>query len=337
MGFRNLMSTDCCQGRWLIAFLALLMSVAVGCSAEPHFKLNRVELLKIEYQQSARNEPQIAEQTQQVVDILAGLFGTPDEPYFPVVTDKDDPTHDMIDLAKLKRAAGPVSSNRSGEQVGLYREHCAHCHGISGDGAGPTAGYLNPYPRDFRLGKFKYKSTKLGQPPTDDDLSRIIRNGVPGTAMPSFRTIDDDDVAALIGYVKYLSIRGQVEQRLLAELPGLKPDESLVDLKWRSAHPDLTEESAEGESKKHLADYEDQFAVIVEDIFLDVLDKWKPKPPTPVPDPPAVLTGSSPEHDALVQHGRDLFIGKANCAVSRPDRAGRWPNRELRRLDEQLA
>jgi mono/diheme cytochrome c family protein len=73
-----------------------------------------------------------------------------------------------------------------GNVRGLYREHCAHCHGITGDGAGPTAGFLNPYPRDYRKGWFKFKSTPLDVRPTHDDLKKIVLDGIPGTAMPSF-------------------------------------------------------------------------------------------------------------------------------------------------------
>jgi hypothetical protein len=75
-------------------------------------------------------------------------------------------------------AAGPVWSDEAGGKHGLYRRHCAHCHGISGDGRGPTAMILNPYPRDYRPGVFKFKSNFNPHQPTDDDL-RILLDGVP--------------------------------------------------------------------------------------------------------------------------------------------------------------
>ena len=128
----------------------------------------------------------------QIGTILTSLFGTPDDPRFPTLLGEEDPVHEILDIENLKLAAGPVNSDKDGTPSGLYREHCAHCHGISGDGAGPTAAFLNPYPRDFRLAKFKFKSTPLRQPPTDHDLETILRNGIPGTAMPSFRTLPDE-------------------------------------------------------------------------------------------------------------------------------------------------
>ena len=99
----------------------------------------------------------------------------------------------------------------------MYRRHCAHCHGISGDGAGPTASFLNPYPRDYRRGIFKFKSTPRTEPPTKEDLKRILHEGIAGTAMPSFKYLPNDELEALASYVRYLSVRGQVERLLVFE------------------------------------------------------------------------------------------------------------------------
>ena len=55
---------------------------------------------------------------------------------------------------------------------------------IVGDGAGPAAAVLDPYPRDFRNGLFKYTSTAGGAKPLREDLLRTLQQGIPGTAMP---------------------------------------------------------------------------------------------------------------------------------------------------------
>jgi mono/diheme cytochrome c family protein len=135
------------------------------------------------------------------------MFGTPDEPRVPEGV--------RLDLDLLKAAAGPVAGDALGRQRGLYRQHCATCHGISGSGTGPTAQLLNPYPRDFRNGVFKYTSTLAGNKPARDDLRKVLRRGVRGTAMPSFVQLPDEEIEALIEYVKYLSIRGETELYLL--------------------------------------------------------------------------------------------------------------------------
>ena len=105
---------------------------------------------------------------------------------------------------------------RSGR--GLYMTHCAHCHGTSGDGNGPTAEFLNPKPRDYRKGIFKFTSTKPADKVTRDDLHRIILRGIPGTYMPSFRLLADDEVHAIVEYVRWLAMRGEFEQILDVEL-----------------------------------------------------------------------------------------------------------------------
>ena len=103
-----------------------------------------------------------------------------------------------------RAAAGPIGGDAQGNQRGLFRRHCAACHGTSGDGAGPSAAVLNPYPRDFRNGVFKFTSTAGGAKPLRDDLWRTLRQGLPGTAMPSFRKLPDREIEALVEYVKYL-------------------------------------------------------------------------------------------------------------------------------------
>ena len=100
----------------------------------------------------------------------------------------------------------------------LYAAHCQHCHGTSGDGAGPTAEYLNPRTRDYRPGKFKFQSTLKTNRPTDGDLQRIITKGIPGTYMPSFLLLEDDELDSIIQYVKWLSMRGEYEIKLVSQL-----------------------------------------------------------------------------------------------------------------------
>jgi mono/diheme cytochrome c family protein len=98
----------------------------------------------------------------------------------------------------------------------LFREHCVTCHALEGSGAGPASVFQNPYPRDFRHGVFKWKSTLRGLKPTRQDIRDLLVKGIPGTAMPSFALLDPDDLDALVDYVVYLSTRGEVERRMTA-------------------------------------------------------------------------------------------------------------------------
>lgn len=180
--------------------ISLLVAVA-GCGrSEPAaFRLNMPEIVANRI---------VPDHQQIIADTLGAMFGTPDEPFALQETG--------LNLTKLEQAAGPVWSDKAGAGHGLYREHCAHCHGVTGDGHGPTALFLNPYPRDYRPAVYKFKSTYNAARPTDEDLRRVLMNGVAGTAMPSFALLPPRELDALVEYVKYLSMRGQMEMALIA-------------------------------------------------------------------------------------------------------------------------
>ncbi len=101
----------------------------------------------------------------------------------------------------------------------VFMDNCATCHGTSGAGDGPKAPGMNPKPRDYRLGIFKFTSTKPGIKPSRSDLQRTVRRGIPGTYMPSFEsTLSAEQIAAVVEYVRWLSIRGELERRLVDQL-----------------------------------------------------------------------------------------------------------------------
>lgn len=183
--------------------LAALIALAAGCDqySAPQFRLNMEGRDRAKLRKDYGTEAE-----QNVANALVALFGTPDDPYVP--------PESGLDLAKIKHAAGPVGSNETGEDRGLYRRHCAHCHGVTGDGDGPTALFLDPYPRDYRKGVYKFTSTNVGLRPTTEDLKRTITEGIPGSAMPSFKLLPEDELDYLTEYVKYLSYRGEVESEL---------------------------------------------------------------------------------------------------------------------------
>jgi mono/diheme cytochrome c family protein len=165
-----------------------------------------------------------AEQAKAIAATLERLFGTPDKPALPTGVD--------LRMPLLEMAAGPIASDENDVPRGLYRKHCVACHGLSGDGAGPNAADLAPYPGDFRNGVFKYTSTAGDAKPLTDDLLRTLRNGNPGTAMPSFNKLPEEQLQSLVEYVKYLSIRGQTElyllQRVVDEKARLPLDQAEV-------------------------------------------------------------------------------------------------------------
>ncbi len=97
----------------------------------------------------------------------------------------------------------PAPDLKTGRAV--YAHHCARCHGDAGDGAGPDATHLYPKPRNLTLGTYKFRSTASGTPPTNEDLFRTLTNGLPGSGMPAWGGLSEDERWQLVHYVKQFS------------------------------------------------------------------------------------------------------------------------------------
>ena len=113
--------------RQFLALAAVTCSALLAGCGEGHvrFHLDRVAADKFAVGEA---------QQQQITDVLTAAFGTPDE---PVVMDATG-----LDIDMIRRASGPVHRDALEGPKGLYREHCVHCHGINGDGAGTTAAFI---------------------------------------------------------------------------------------------------------------------------------------------------------------------------------------------------
>jgi mono/diheme cytochrome c family protein len=104
----------------------------------------------------------------------------------------------LILAGMLALAPGEAASG----EARLYRDHCAVCHGAEGRGDGPAAGMLSPRPRDFTLGRYKFRSTPAGPPPGVEDVARTIRVGLPGTSMPGYAVLlAPDEIERLARHV----------------------------------------------------------------------------------------------------------------------------------------
>lgn len=157
-------------------------------------------------------------------ETLIALFGTP---LHPQVESKNEKALEELHLDEETLSKGSM----------LYRQHCLHCHGLTGNGRGPTAAWVNPHPRDYRPGIFKFTSTrhdtarKHGRKPRRADLLRVLREGVEGTSMPSFGLYPADQLDALASYVVHLSLRGETEKLIMTDLIGgsADPEETILD------------------------------------------------------------------------------------------------------------
>ena len=78
----------------------------------------------------------------------------------------------------------------------LYDAQCTTCHGANGDGVGGV---------DLRSGRFRTAVT-------DQDLTRVITNGIPGTGMQAFK-FDPSEIAGILAYLRKMNTfdRGSVK------------------------------------------------------------------------------------------------------------------------------
>jgi mono/diheme cytochrome c family protein len=105
------------------------------------------------------------------------------------------------------RAQGPDVGTEAQRESGkrLYLKYCSQCHGEKGDGEGYAAPHLRPRPRNFTTGKFKVRTTPSGSLPTHQDLTNIIRRGMPYTSMPAWPSFTDQEVSDLAYFVTTFS------------------------------------------------------------------------------------------------------------------------------------
>lgn len=90
----------------------------------------------------------------------------------------------------------------------LYDRYCAICHGERGDGRGPSAAFLWPPPRDFRSAQFKYAGAADGALPADEELARVVRQGLAGTAMQPL-DLPDAELGPILDHIKTFSPPGR--------------------------------------------------------------------------------------------------------------------------------
>lgn len=108
-------------------------------------------------------------------------------------------------LTALPAAAGsPEESQDRGQQ--LFNEHCALCHGAFAEGgSGPDL--TNP----------RWHAER-----SDEEIERIIRDGVPNTSMPGFAArIDPEGRSAIAGHLQSLSKKA-IQPTTEAEAPDVR-------------------------------------------------------------------------------------------------------------------
>lgn len=294
-------------GRVASAIVVVLILVSVGCSRPSAYPVDlafapredRVVIRVPTAQPSSVGEPGKLDAELAALDDLGGKTGNP--------TTLPPEHRDLLDQMLIETFGTPAGPRIAGDALGLnagrlaegarlYRRHCLQCHGLSGDGRGPTGQWIYPHPRDFRRGSFKFVSTGDGGKPRKSDLARTLRDGLKGTAMPSFGLLPEEHRDHMAEYVVYLSIRGQVEFQTLAALIMEEQDGASVD------------GDPAGYARERLA---------------AILRDWERAEAAPsAPNPPAFLNDRESElHTDAVRRGYELFATKekTDCMTCHED------------------
>ncbi len=111
----------------------------------------------------------------------------------------------LVALVVLAGASGTLAqADKADPAKGkpIYALYCVTCHGESGDGQGPVGKTLNPPPRDFTKGDFKYGGG-------DKEIFEVISNGAASKGgsplmAPWGSVIPEADRWALVAYIHTL-------------------------------------------------------------------------------------------------------------------------------------
>jgi DMSO reductase family type II enzyme heme b subunit len=123
-------------------------------------------------------------------------------------------------VASIASGAAPALAQAGDAAAGqaVYERKCMGCHGEKGDGKGPAAELLDPKPRDLTSGIYKIRTTSTKMP-SDQDVFRIITEGMPGTSMPPWGVLSARDRWNVIAYIKSFASEKFKEAPKKLELP----------------------------------------------------------------------------------------------------------------------
>jgi cytochrome c oxidase cbb3-type subunit 2 len=155
-----------------------------------------------------------------IVGCQTGQKATPDPIHAKGVT--APPRRPAAPRASLPWAIEPAKTLPATPELvargkATYVRQCAPCHGDTGKADGPAQYLLYPKPRDLTIGTYRFTSTWEGAP-TDEDLFRAISRGIPGSAMPSWAHLEEEERWGLVHFVKTLA-EGGIEVP-----PSMPPD-----------------------------------------------------------------------------------------------------------------
>ncbi|MBC7790634.1 MAG: FTR1 family protein [Anaerolineae bacterium] len=164
--------------------------------------------------------------------ISVGIPGTP-MPAWAARFSAEDRWDIVAYMHTLRSTQGAVL-----EGEGLFLQGCASCHGATGGADGAAAVALTRLPED--IGTFGWQVER-----SDKQIAAVIREGIPGSAMPPSHNLSDSAVAKTVAYIRSLPVRsGEAPGNAIARNSGRPADFllasrnvlSLLDQSLAAAH-----------------------------------------------------------------------------------------------------
>ncbi len=135
--------------------------------------------------------------------ISVGIAGTPMAGFGGVLT----PIQRWNVVTYITSMRATHSQQLEGE--GLFAQRCSSCHGVVGSGDGPLARSLTKLPPE--IGAVAFQAER-----SDEQLASIVREGVPGSAMPPSHDLSDAQITSMVAYLRTLPLKERNAQALAA-------------------------------------------------------------------------------------------------------------------------
>jgi high-affinity iron transporter len=126
--------------------------------------------------------------------VAVGIGGTPMPGYGGSLT-SEQRWNIVSYLLSLRTTAQQVA-----EGEGLYTQNCMSCHGALGAGDGAFARSLSRLPEE--IGSFPFQA-----PRSDLALANVVRDGVPGTAMPPAHALTPQQLNSVVAYLRTMPLK----------------------------------------------------------------------------------------------------------------------------------
>ena len=126
--------------------------------------------------------------------VSVGIAGTPMAGFASALTPEQ--RWNIVSYIVSLRATGPQVA----EGEGLYAQRCMQCHGALGAGDGAFGRALSQIPAE--IGTLPWQASR-----NDIDLAAVVRQGLPGTAMPPSADLTPAQAISVVAYLRTMPLK----------------------------------------------------------------------------------------------------------------------------------